>query len=61
MINLDSFTNKNNKEQMAIYSRPFVQTFDNWWFWVSKNKRIALFNKGTRRYCHNLFVCKRFK
>ena len=43
MINLDSITNENNKKQskMAIYSRPSVQNFDNWWFWIRKNKHIT--------------------
>ena len=45
MINLDNITNENNKEhnkkKWAIYSRPSVQNFDNWWFWIRKNKRIA--------------------
>ena len=26
---------------MAIYSRSSVQNFDNWWFWIRKNKFIA--------------------
>ena len=25
---------------MAIYSRLSVQNFDNWWFWIRKNKRL---------------------
>ena len=30
---------------MTIYSRLSVQNFDNWWFWIRKNKRIAYFIK----------------
>ena len=26
---------------MVIYSRSPVQNFNNWWFWIRKNKRIA--------------------
>ena len=37
MINLDSITNENNK-----YSRPSVHNIDDWWFWIRKNKHIAL-------------------
>ena len=25
---------------MAIYSRSTLQSFDNWWFWIRKNKRL---------------------
>ena len=30
---------------MAIYSRSSVQNFDNWWFWIRKNKHINLINE----------------
>ena len=30
---------------MVTYSRSSVQNFDNWWFWIRKNKRIAWFDK----------------
>ena len=30
---------------MAIYTWSSVQNFDNWWFWIRKNKHIAQFNK----------------
>ena len=30
---------------MAIYSRSSVQNFNNWWFWIRKNKRINLINE----------------
>ena len=35
---------------MAIYSRPSVQNFDDWLFWIKKNKHIALFDKGAKIY-----------
>ena len=39
MINLDSITNENNK--MAMYAGPFIQSFENWWFWIRKKKHIT--------------------
>ena len=30
---------------MAIYSRSSIQNFDNWWFWIRKNKHINLINE----------------
>ena len=44
MINLDSITNENNKEQwkMVIYTWSFIQNHDNWWFWLRRNKYINL-------------------
>ena len=30
---------------MAIYSRSSVQNFDNWWFWIRKNKVLLNFIK----------------
>ena len=30
---------------MAIYTWSSVQNFDNWWFWIRKNKHINLINE----------------
>ena len=46
---------------MVVHTRSPVQTFDIWWFWFSKNKCIAYFNKRTRWYWQTLFVCRWFK
>ena len=49
MINLDSITNENNKEQNKKWPyTPSVQNLNNRWLWIMKNKRIASFGKGTR-------------
>ena len=47
MINLDIITNENNKRhwKMAIYTWSLVQNYNNWWFWIRKNKHIAQFDK----------------
>ena len=36
MINLDSITNENNKKR----NEKSVKNYNNWWFWIRKNKRI---------------------
>ena len=43
MFNLEILQMKTTKNtiKMAIYSRSFVQNFDNWWSLFKKNKRIA--------------------
>ena len=46
---------------MAVYSRLYLRSFDNWRFWIRKHKRITYFNKWARWYWQNLFVCKGFK
>ena len=40
---------------MVIYSRSPKQNFDNWWFWIRKNKRIASFNNDPSAFieCSN--------
>ena len=43
MFNLDGITNVNNREhnkKIAIHSRSPLQNFDNWWFWIRKNKLL---------------------
>ena len=49
MINLDNTVNNNNEkrsEKMALYTRPSLQNFNNWWFWVRKtNTLLHLINK----------------
>ena len=44
---------------MVIYSRSYLQNFDNWWFWIRKNKCIVI--KEQDDIVKNLFVRKRFK
>ena len=39
---------------MAIHSRSSVQNFDNWWFWIRKNKHIVQFNK--RKDKHDVII-----
>ena len=31
--------------KMAIYTWSFTQNFDNWWFWIRKNKLLYLINE----------------
>ena len=75
MLNLDDITNENNKEhndKMAIYSRSFVQTFGNWWFWIRKTNallnlisqqddidRIYLYAKELSETKHEILIKKR--
>ena len=41
MVNLLQTKTTKTQLKMAIYSRSFIQNFDNWWFWTRKNKHIA--------------------
>ena len=46
MINLDSITNENNKKHNEkwpyIPDHPYrILNFNNWWFWIRKNKHIT--------------------
>ena len=55
MINLDSITNENNKKQwkMAIYTWSSIQNFNNWCFWIGKNKYITQFNDKIYLYARD--------
>ena len=48
---------------MAIYSRSPIQNFDNWWFWIRKNKhnidRIYLYAKDLSKAKYEFLIKKR--
>ena len=43
---------------MAIYFRSSLQNFDNWTFWIRKNKCIIEFNKRKRQYYKTYLYAK---